>query len=306
MTDSVFDAIDRIAISRENDRGIKDLYASVREISVSSMCLTAAKYLEGVRRVFVVTGFPVVLDDGRVVGETDGPLGAARLAYGLSLMGMDCCVVTDERYCRPVMELLNALEINAMVAVVRKERKTVKNLKDLLDRYRPEAVVAIEVPGRGQDDRYRSMNGVDITQHTTPLDRLIDLARERGMKTIGIGDGGNEAGMGWIMDAVKRVVKNGASIASKVKTDQLIVASTSNWGAYGLLTALGKLKNKPLLCNGGSEERLFNVAFSSGLVDGRLRQPARSVDGFSSEESADVVRELIELIHYDELACNDE
>lgn len=306
MTDPVFDDIDRTVISRENDRGIKDLYASVREISVSSMCLNAAKYIEGAGRVFVVTGFPVVLDGGRVFGETDGPLGAARLAYGLSLMGMDCCVVTDERYCRPMTELLNALDINAMIAIVRKERKTTRTLKDLLDRYKPEAVVAIELPGRGQDDRYRNMNGADITQHTTPLDRLIDLARDRGIKTIGIGDGGNEAGMGWIMDAVKRIVKNGDSIASKVKTDQLIVASTSNWGAYGLLTALGKLKNKPLLCNNGTEERLFNVAFSSGLVDGRLRQLSRSVDGFSSEESADIVRELIELLHYDELACSDE
>ncbi len=302
--EAVFDEIDALITSKENNRGIKDLYAAVREISVSPMCLSAAKeILEAKGSAFIVTGFPVVLDDGSVVGETDGPLGTARLVYGLSILGKDCCVITDQTYSKPISDLLNALGVNTKIAVIKRRKEVKKELSRLLKDYKPSIIITIELPGRGYDNRYRDMKGIDITPYVVPLDYIIDLAKEEEIRTIGIGDGGNEAGMGWIMDAVKRVVKNGEIIASKVKTDQLIVGSTSNWGAYGLLATLGKLNNRPLLCNSDTEERLFTAA--SGLVDGRLKTKAPSVDGFSKDESVEIVNKLIGLIHYDELACED-
>jgi hypothetical protein len=302
--EAVFDEIDALITSKENGRGIKDLYAAVREISISPMCLSAAKDILGVKgSVFIVTGFPVVLDDGSVVGETDGALGTARLVYGLSILGKYCYVITDQVYSKPISDLLNAIGVISNISVIKKREKVKKELSRLLKDYRPDAIIAIELPGRGYDNRYRDMNGRDITPYVVPLDQIIDIAKGEDIRTIGIGDGGNEAGMGWIMDAVKRVVKNGEAIASKVKTDQLVVGSTSNWGAYGLLAALGNLANKPLLCNSDTEERLFTAA--SGLVDGKLKVKAPSVDGFSKEESTEMIKKLIALIHYDELACED-
>jgi len=300
--ENVFGAIDEIITSKENGRSIKELYSAVKEFSRSPMCYSAAMALIRCKsHIFIATGFPVVLDDGTVAGETDGPIGAVRLAYGLSLIGKECVIVTDNVYSKPMVELLNALEINARIAVIKKDVK--HSLSRLLEDYEPDGIIAIELPGRTYDNRYRDMNGNDITQHVTPLDTLIDLARNSEIETIGIGDGGNEAGMGWIRDTIERAVKNGNLIASKVKTDHLIVGSNSNWGAYGLLTALGNLNNKPLLCNSDTEERLFTAASASGLVDGKLKKKAPSVDGFSKEESVEIVKKLIALIHYDELAC---
>ena len=71
-----------------------------------------------------------------------------------------------------------------------------------------------------------------------PLDALF-LRRRAGTVTIGIGDGGNEIGMGRVRARVVRDVPNGAKIASVVRTDHLVVAGTSNWGAWGVVAHLG-------------------------------------------------------------------
>ncbi len=64
-----------------------------------------------------------------------------------------------------------------------------------------------------------------------PLDALF-LRRRSGTVTIGVGDGGNEIGMGRVRARVVRDVPNGAKIASVVRTDHLMVAGISNWGAW--------------------------------------------------------------------------
>ena len=55
---------------------------------------------------------------------------------------------------------------------------------------------------------------------------------------MGIGDGGNEVGMGKVRQQVMQHIPNGEKIASSVCTDQLIAAGVSNWGAYALAAAL--------------------------------------------------------------------
>ncbi len=51
------------------------------------------------------------------------------------------------------------------------------------------------------------------------------------LKSIGIGDGGNEVGMGKIYDRIiTSNIQNASDIACIVPSDHLIVASVSNWG----------------------------------------------------------------------------
>ena len=65
------------------------------------------------------------------------------------------------------------------------------------------------------------MRGIDITEWTAPLSQLTLL----GLHTIGVGDGGNEIGMGRVEDyAIEGVVDHGENIACTVPTDQLVVA----------------------------------------------------------------------------------
>lgn len=52
---------------------------------------------------------------------------------------------------------------------------------------------------------------------------------------ISIGDGGNEVGMGKVESLVKAHVPNGEKICANTTCDHLLVADTSNYGAYALI-----------------------------------------------------------------------
>ena len=74
------------------------------------------------------------------------------------------------------------------------------------------------------------------------MDRAAEPAHAARLHTIGVGDGGNEIGMGRVEDyAIEGVVDHGENIACTVPTDQLVVAGTSNWGAHALVCAMRAL-----------------------------------------------------------------
>ena len=56
--------------------------------------------------------------------------------------------------------------------------------------------------------------------------------------TIGIGDGGNEIGMGKVFERVAANVQYGSEIACTIASDYLISAGVSNWGGYALAKAI--------------------------------------------------------------------
>src|SRR5262249_10800728 len=101
-----------------------------------------------------------------------------------------------------------------------------------------------EVPAAHQD-RYHNMRGEDATECMAPAHLLFEDAVRQNppLMTIGIGDGGNEIGMGKIpWDTIRRNVPNGGLIACRVPTDHLIVAGVSNWGAYALAAGVRLLR----------------------------------------------------------------
>ena len=120
----------------------------------------------------------------------------------------------------------------------------------LLEALAPTHLIAIERSGRAADGRNYNMHGTDITSFTAPLDEWFLTAGKLRITTIGIGDGGNEIGMGRVQAKVKEVVKFGGQIGSVVTTDFLVVAGVSNWGAYGLVGALSLLTGEELLPSG--------------------------------------------------------
>ena len=56
--------------------------------------------------------------------------------------------------------------------------------------------------------------------------------------TIGIGDGGNEIGMGKVLEKVAANVQYGSEIACTVASDYLVTAGVSNWGGFALAKAI--------------------------------------------------------------------
>jgi hypothetical protein len=110
--------------------------------------------------------------------------------------------------------------------------------------------------------------------------------------TVGVGDGGNEIGMGKVR---ARLVRQGAlmaRIASVVATDHLVAAGTSNWGAYGIVAQLARLTGEPLLHAPATERRLIAACVEAGAIDGISRRPEPTVDGLSLDVHAAFVEML--------------
>src|SRR4029453_13042359 len=90
--------------------------------------------------------------------------------------------------------------------------------REVLERERPSHLVAIERPGRGRSGDYLNARGVSVAEWNRPIDAMFGGPRPsasrpgggRGARagrrpvTIGVGDGGNEIGMGNVRTRLAR------------------------------------------------------------------------------------------------------
>lgn len=227
-------------------------------------------------RVGIVTGFMIPSVDPPA-GETDGPLGALFLAHVLNQLGITVLLLSDAagmnalRVARsqvPLIELPMSLEGRDMVPGEFTH------------------LIAIERSGPSHTDgRNCTMRGRDITDLTAPAHVLFEGSRD--YVTIGIGDGGNEIGMGKVARAtIAKNIPNGDQVACRTATDFLIVAGISNWGAYALAAGVMILRETidASLFDPESERRLLEMLVREGpLVDGVTGQRTATVDGLSFE-----------------------
>src|SRR5437764_637760 len=233
------------------------------------------------RRVVLTTGF--VVDTG--VAETDGPPGAAVLGRALRALGAEVRYVTDAVTAPVLAAALAALGEPDKVALYPDGPGAAR---EILARERPTHLVAIERPGRTRDGVYRNMRGDDVSEWNAPIDELFVLARRPSFRatTIGVGDGGNEIGMGTVR---ARLVKRGglaARIASVVRVDHLVVAGVSNWGAYGIVAHLGRAGGRALLHTPDDERRVVSACVAAGACDGVTRRREATVDGLPLQAHA--------------------
>jgi len=148
----------------------------------------------------------------------------------------------------------------------------------LLAEHRPTHMVAIERPGRARDGHYRSARGLSLSEWNGALDELF-LAVPARTVTVGVGDGGNEVGMGTVRARVVRAGGVFPRIASVVKVKHLVVAGVSNWGAYGIVAELARLTGRALLHTGEEEQAMVQACVDAGAVDGLTHRPEPTVDG---------------------------
>ena len=74
--------------------------------------------------------------------------------------------------------------------------------RSLLTELKPRLAISIERAGLTRDSKlYLNMRGVDISENTAKLDYLFQAVD----RTVAIGDGGNEIGMGSVYDHIPEV-----------------------------------------------------------------------------------------------------
>ena len=266
-------------VLRHDKRGVTALRPHVSR----DFCHEAARLLadrDGV--VLVTTGF-YILASG--TPETDGPPGAVAIGRALERLGRQVIYVTD-RVSDAIMRALTSAEQVVSVPIV-DDAASARHAREILDRHRPALLVSIERCGPTKDGRYLNMRGRDVSAHTARIDRLFDGA----IPSVGIGDGGNEIGMGNVASAV-------AAAPSLVpdpcvtRVSTLVIASVSNWGGYGLVAALSSLVGRDLLPTVEEERRLVERTAALGAVDGTTGEADGKVDGFAPEVTAEILRDL--------------
>ncbi len=267
------------------------------------------------RSVAIVTGF-FVPDVDLPSAETDGPPGAVILAAALDAIGIPCTLVTDPPCASAVRAAARASGIRRLPVEICTEPVSWFDTFVKTDHgAHLTHLIAIERVGPSHDerslaaqprataaplaefvanvphehrDRCHNARGKLIDDSTAPLHRIFEHARRQrpSLTTIGIGDGGNEIGMGAIPweDLARRIGgKAAAWIPCRIATDWNLIAGTSNWGAGALAAATLVCRNRvDALAPFDAEfhQRLLERMVTEGpAIDGMTRRREATVDG---------------------------
>ena len=274
------DSIEDIILT-DDRRGI----TALRPFLPDRFCEAAARLIPGQQgNVFIVTGF-FMLCAG--LPETDGPPGALAMGRALDRLGFISYYVTD-RFTAPLLEATAGDAERVITFPLADREQSERYALNLLEDYRPSVLIATERCGETADGRYLNISGHDIS----PYNARVDYLFHHHGRTIGIGDGGNEIGMGSLANhipACEGLPQNPCITA----TTRLVIASVSNWGAYGLLAALSGLTGLDLLPAWEEEAAVLERMVAFGAVDGIDGKRVCTVDGFSLEKN----RRILERLH---------
>ena len=246
--------------------------------------------------VLILTGFPVFREGGALpVGETDGPPGAAELAAALVGLGCPVSVATDRPSFLMVTAALKAAA-PAANAIQIPETGTESFAAELLERLHPSHLIALERPGKGPDGHFHNMRGRIIDEGTADTDCFFTLARQRGITTVGIGDGGNELGMGALRNHVAVSVPHGEMIAAQIPADYTLTSGVSNWWGAGLAALLSYEAGGDFLIGEKGACALLRAVMEAGGVDGCTGTQVMTVDGLPLHIHQDRRRALRQLL----------
>ncbi|NMG36691.1 DUF4392 domain-containing protein [Azoarcus sp. TTM-91] len=301
---------------------IRNIRAAVGKRQPGYNCMGAAELivasLDGKKGpVMILTGFP----EGGGVPETDGPVGAAMLARALFLgFGVETVIVVDEDWA----DMMRATCMGAgmsprdlpasgkiepipflrpvYIKTVPKDTPSCHRIADeLLTETTPALLIAIERPGANANGLYHGLGGRPLDGMVGDLDYLFRQAKQKGIPTIGIGDGGNEMGMGVIAEDLPEFspkardcgIPGRGGVAAATAADFLVVSNVSNWGATGIIAALAALLENPVVFHDAELEiRSIELCVGNGGVDGMFMAPEPAVDGLPAIEWEGLIRTL--------------
>lgn len=281
---------------------IPQLHRSAVEIQGGPLCLLAARKLSTVVKprdaVVIATGFPERAWIARPIVETDGPPAAATLARSLYTAFSAIPVILIDEPFVPIMEAtcrgagMVPIDLQYFENVKREggyqavfvvgmplSRDKGRRLSDeLLARLQPSALIAIERPGRNEHGVYHQVGGQRIPDDAVAdMDHIFIRARTSGIFTAGVGDGGNEIGMGVIGSSLASILPVtrkckcpcGGGSAATTEVDILLTGTCSNWAVTALEGAIALATGKRhALHTTDVDRRTLEACSSAGAIDG--------------------------------------
>jgi len=239
--------------------------------------------LEG-EHILLATGFHI-LRAGAI--ETDGPPGAVILADALVKAGKKVTLLFDKpsekimkaalNYAAPSIEYISLIPGTDV-------------LPDGIVRDNTTHFIALERPGKGADGTYRNFSGIDISPYHANLDDLFIHCGKTGITTIGIGDGGNELGMGIVSEAVDRYT--GKTLSCRTPAKYCICAGVSNWAGYAAAALLSCMVNENLMADRSVLTGILYAIAEAGAVDGITAEKGMTVDGLDTSWETGILRKL--------------
>ncbi|XP_034531839.1 D-glutamate cyclase, mitochondrial [Notolabrus celidotus] len=303
-------------------RGIKALFVQ-DELLRSCLALSHAS------SVAITTGFPTHFMHNPP-DETDGPPGAIAIATMLMSLGKQVTMVIDKRDVEMnqaiIDEAVRKGVLKSAVPLVTFEGSGPDAALDFLchngdpSKPRYDHLLAIERSGRAADGNYYNMRAINIKHLVDPIDDLFIAAKNiPGITTTGVGDGGNELGMGKVREKVVNLMPKGDLIACDVPADYAITAGVSNWGGYAVACGLYLLHTCPShqrylkkglglttsqdqlqdwianLPSVDKEESILATLMDFGIRSGKTGNLAMEVDGLTFHPThSDIIRRLVE------------
>ncbi|MDF2942769.1 MAG: hypothetical protein K0S01_1627 [Herbinix sp.] len=301
------------------------LYAGSRAYTGEPLTMhSAKKMVEHIKAndfVFILTGFILLPHKSP---EMDGIVSSMLLARSLvqafdakpiiicpeeNLEAVKKCASVVGLHCYENVDKVAELPISmGVITFTKDKRKAEEQAEQIIAKILPKAVIAIEAPGANECGEYHNAIGVNVTEFEAKTDVLFQKLKDRNVLNFAIGDLGNEIGMGTIGDHIKKyipytaenqckcVCQNG--ILATTKADNIITATVSDWGCYGLMAAIAFLKKDlDIFHEGDMEMEVMRVATRSGMIDmnGSL---IPGIDGFNTKMNVNIVELMRQCVGY--------
>ncbi|MCY3692649.1 MAG: DUF4392 domain-containing protein [Chloroflexota bacterium] len=259
----------------------------------ADFCTQAAQYLlQHPGPVIIATGFYIIMSDAP---ETDGPPGAFAIGNAVRELGYPVAYAADEPLAYMMASWARSQRDPSPIIrypIIDDPHINGHFVRETISEREPALLISIERCSPDADGIYRNMRGVDISPQTARIDHLFT----QGLPSIGIGDGGNEIGMGNLQDVIATADRL-PDHPAVVGCNHLIASSTSNWGGYGLVAALSVEIGRNLLPDIETDADCIRFLVDSGAVTGVTGEHDYLVDEFTLEENAAVLQQLHDYVN---------
>jgi len=280
---SIAEKIETLILQDPGNRGISNW-------AIDGNLLPAAESILTGKHIVITTGFFILSSN---IIETDGPPGVIVLAKVLSESGYKVTIVTDN-HAREIMQIgLDSINCKAELKCFSPDDKI--ETSDIINSETTH-FIALERPGKADNGYHQNFRGKIISDFVANTDDIFLKARSLGIKTIGIGDGGNELGMGKVKHLVDKNIVPYRDFSCNIESDFTICAGVSNWAGYGLSALLSFIQHKNLLPNFDEYSKILNEIVKAGAVDGVTGLNLATVDGLDRSWEDSIYKSMLHIL----------